>query len=413
MQFRLGNYDSIGFLRDNMKHILYLSSWRVFDAQKNIVEVPFIYEQIASLSSVVDATYAEYDFKSFISWIPLFITGRWIQKNDNSLWNSKNYRVQYFKVFLPKFSSRLTRNALWQDYYLSGRWLAKMLARRLGRFDVIHTHVVLPIGGFAVALGSKWKIPFILQEHSGPFEMHCKGAIQESGVRFVLERCDLKLPVSKALQNRMQLYDEKMNYRIAPNLIRTDIFKPCGIINTELKNDIIKIISVCSAQEVKRHDLMFLALKELHAMGKSAHLTLYGVDETCTKLVELRNHLGLNASISLMGKTDKNTIYRAYCKHDVYLCTSDFETFGLAPAEAICTGLPLVTSDCGGVDEFVNLGNAIVVPKQEATLFAEAIEKVKDWSSIENTAWRNIDNTYGKRAFNAYWINLYNELTSL
>ncbi len=404
MSYRLENNDPIGL---PMKSILFLSSWRIIDTQKGTVEVPFIFEQIASLSSVVNATYVECNFKSFINWIPLFVSGRWILKNENSLW--QNYSVRYFTIFLPKFSSRLTKNALWQDFYISGRWFAKRLARKLGKFDVIHTHVVLPMGGFAVALSAKWKIPFILQEHSGPFEMHCSNAKQVKGVQFVLSRCSLKLPVSNALKRRMQVYDSMNNYRIAPNLIRTDIFKPC-IKSSAVNSNAIKIISVCSAQKVKRHDLMFLTVKELISRNIPVKLTLYGIDRTEIELVELCNSLGLNDMVSFMGNTDKSTIYDAFCDHDVYLCTSDIETFGLAPAEAICSGLPVVSSDCGGVSEFLNPENSVIVRDNDPKVFGDAIESIMRKPIHRVSSWNKINNQYGIEPYKNYWFKLYSKI---
>ncbi|HEY3402068.1 MAG TPA: glycosyltransferase, partial [Ohtaekwangia sp.] len=215
----------------------------------------------------------------------------------------------------------------------------------------------------------------------------------------------------KALQTRMQVHDKKTNYRIAPNLVRTDIFTPCESFKTD--PDVqrqIRMISVCSAQRVKRHDIMFKTLKELIDRGWNAKLTLYGVDEFNLPLVHQREELGLSDKIEFLGRADKQTLHGAFCRHDVYLCTSELETFGLAPAEAISSGLIVVSSDCGGVNEFLNEDNGILVHQPDTKNFADAVEMVAGKTRTTVSAWQSIHSRYGEEAFKNYWSKLYTEI---
>lgn len=57
--------------------------------------------------------------------------------------------------------------------------------------------------------------------------------------------------------------------------------------------------------------------------------------------------------------------------------SSDFETFGLVAAEALARGLAVITTDCGGVTDFVRAGvNGWVVPKGDAEAMATVMRHV-------------------------------------
>lgn len=393
-----------------MKRVLYLSSWNLFEGEK--VSVPFIYDQIGVLAGEVRATYIECSFATVLKWISLFFSGSWIEHVKPNLWQKGAMNVEHYRIILPKFPTTITKNPLWKDFYWGGNLIAKSLVRRIGKIDLIHLHVVLPLGGFGVALSRRLKIPLLLQEHSGPFEMHCQSKNQRKGVRFVLNSCVKVLPVSKALMLRMKKNcSEKILFEIVPNLVRTDIFKPCKGARSARNIDLVKIITVCSTQDIKRHDLMLGTIKELVNRGINVHFTMCGVDELSTTIVDLIEVMGLRQRISLKGRVSKEILYSEFCQHDIYLCTSDFETFGLAPAEAIASGLPVVSSDCKGVDEFLRDEYGVIVKKQNSSLFADAVIGLMQKNvTDQNDSWKFIDSRYGKGSFLKQFLEIYNDL---
>lgn len=393
-----------------MRKVLYLSSWRLF--HKGRVEVPFIFEQIGLLSEIVRASYADLTFTGLFRWFYLFLSGKWFVSSNSDIWGEQGYKVTHFNICLPRLSTRLTGNPLWRDCYWAGRLLAPIISRKVGGIDAIHTHVVLPSGAFAVAFKERLGIPFVLQEHSGPFEMHCRTEQNTEGVKFVLDQASVVVPVSKSLADIMRRYTANVasRIRIVPNLLRTDIFKPYR--SKDRKSAVptsVRVISVCSAQKVKRHDLMFRVIKDLAGQGFDVSLTIYGIDDSNRELTQLRDSLGLNSIIDFKGRTSREAIFRAFDSHDVYLCTSDTETFGLAPAEALCSGLPVVSSDCGGVNEFLKFRHTRIVSGQDPHRYAEAIiEVLHVWDGVDKMKiWNDMNVRYGKGSFRNEIASIY------
>lgn len=396
-----------------MKRVVYLSSWRLFNNGQ--VEVPFLFDQIGSLSHIVEALYLECKFISIYRWLFAFFSGRWIVKMPNRVWKNDSYCVDHYQISLPKLPTRVTKNPLWKDFYLAGWFLAPSIQKKIGKIDVVHTHVILPMGALAAALKKRLGVPLVLQEHSGPFEMHCKTKQNAQGVQFVLRESSRILPVSISLKNIMLQYGSVPDdrYKVVPNLLRTDIFKPCKKSergNAHLQE--VRLISVCSAQKIKRHDIMFLVVQHLLDRGINVTLSIFGVDERNYELVEMRDRMNLNSYVILKGRANKQNIHEAFCNHDIYLCTSDQETFGLAPAEALCSGLPVVCSDCGGINEYSHLGNTTVVSKQDPPLYVNAIISLLtgDRSIGAMETWEKMNSRFGDSNFKKVIATIYDNL---
>jgi len=72
---------------------------------------------------------------------------------------------------------------------------------------------------------------------------------------------------------------------------------------------------------------------------------------------------------------DLGSLYRT-CS--VFVFASWWEGFGLPPLEAMACGVPVVTTDCGGVNEYARDGeNCLMVPPRDPRALAEAIERLR------------------------------------
>lgn len=86
--------------------------------------------------------------------------------------------------------------------------------------------------------------------------------------------------------------------------------------------------------------------------------------------------LGLDGAVVVPGFVDDLT--SLYHAADVFLSTSRYEGFGLAIAEAMACGLPVVCTDVGGVRDAVGDAGILVAPDDEAGIARAVLELLED-----------------------------------
>ena len=67
-----------------------------------------------------------------------------------------------------------------------------------------------------------------------------------------------------------------------------------------------------------------------------------------------------------------------YADCDLFVFPSYVEGFGLPPLEAMACGTPVLITDCGGIREYANETNAVIVPPANAAALTQAILRLKN-----------------------------------
>lgn len=392
--------------------VLHLTSWPIFN--NNQVIIPFFHEQISALSDCSNVFYLSTEFANISNWLRLFVSKKWILQISNENWKGKN--VVTYHCILPRISTRITHNSLWQDYRLAGMLLGRRLMKFIGKeIDLVHLHTILPLGGFAMGLKRSLSIPFVLQEHSAPFEMHTDTYKKALGVQKIINCASIILPVGEDLKRRLQEYcqDDQQKICLVPNWVRTDIFGPVNVrqVPDTTSKELI-LVSVCSSMPTKRHDLMFAVVRSLCDKGYQVKLRLYGITSREFEINELIEKFQVSDLVEVHGRLTKEQLNAAFSKAHIYLCTSDVETFGLAPAEAICCGIPVVTWPCGGPEFYISRNNGIVVADQTVDSFVDGIEEVYHQLNhyLPDDMWEDMNRKFSKEAYINNILNVYDRI---
>jgi glycosyltransferase involved in cell wall biosynthesis len=100
---------------------------------------------------------------------------------------------------------------------------------------------------------------------------------------------------------------------------------------------------------------------------------------------------GLNGRIALAGPASAGDLARHYASADLMVSASLYEGYGMALAEALARGLPIVCTTGGAAAETVPDAAAIKVPPADAAALAGAIARVLDDAdlrrSLSDAAW--------------------------
>ncbi|MBX6332078.1 MAG: glycosyltransferase [Gemmatimonadaceae bacterium] len=384
--------------------VLYLCGWPI--GARGQGAVSFVYEQIEALASCVEAAYIEPHFVSMWSW-PWRRLSAGAVTPIRDLWPRD---VAAMRVPVPRAPVRLTGHTLLRDIERAGSRIAAAVARHWGPVDLVHAHVVLPAGVFGASIARALGVPFILQEHSGPFDMHLDTTEKVGAVRRVLDAASVVAVVGPTLGERVrELASRAGAICVTPNLVRTDLFRPQAIPHDRRT---LRLVTVGSLHPVKGLDVLVDAVARLVGMGHAVELRVVGDGALRQPLLDQIARLRLEGRVQLVGALPRAETARAVAEAHVYVCASRCETFGIAPAEALSVGRPVVTTRCGGPDAYVDASCGAVVPVDRPDAIAEAV--LATWARIDEfepgALHRRIDAQFGLEAFRARMLGLYDRV---
>ena len=136
------------------------------------------------------------------------------------------------------------------------------------------------------------------------------------------------------------------------------------------------ILSVGSITPRKGHDKLVTALSGLKDLDW--RLTIAGnapEPEEMEKLGGLISQLGLSDRVTLAGGLDEDDLNAAYHSADLFVLASEYEGFGMAFAEAMARGLPVVGLPSDAVEEATQ-GAALLVDAQDLESILRALIEV-------------------------------------
>jgi len=109
------------------------------------------------------------------------------------------------------------------------------------------------------------------------------------------------------------------------------------------------------------------------------------------RLRELSTRIGVSDRVIFAGFIPQEELPHYYSLADLFVFHSLYETFGIALAQALASGTPVVSVNCTAIPELVEDGvNGVLVPPNGPRQLAAGIVHL-----LEDTALRE---TYGKRA---------------
>jgi glycosyltransferase involved in cell wall biosynthesis len=141
---------------------------------------------------------------------------------------------------------------------------------------------------------------------------------------------------------------------------------------------VVRLLSIGSVLPVKGYDLLIAAVAMLKEMPWQ--LTIAG-DRTRNPGVAAQldaeiEAYGLGNRVAVLGAVAPGRVIELYLASDVFVLASRFEGYGMALAEAIAHGLPVVSTLAGAIPDTVPPGTGLLVPPDDVTALAQALRRV-------------------------------------
>ena len=139
----------------------------------------------------------------------------------------------------------------------------------------------------------------------------------------------------------------------------------------------IALLAVGSIVPRKGYDLLVEALAGM--LDLPWHLTIVGEARDRAAADQLRaaiEHHRLTPRVSLVGAVQPSRLTGLYGASDLFVLPSRYEGFGMAYAEAIAHGLPVIGTTAGAIPETVSVEVGILVPPDDVAALAAALRRL-------------------------------------
>ena len=236
---------------------------------------------------------------------------------------------------------------------LSSKMVDTVLTEQL---DLLHVHYAIP-HAYAAYMAKQilkdkgFNIPIVTTLHGTDITLVGKNPSYKPAVTFSINHSDVVTSVSESLRyDTIKFFNIKREIDVIPNFIDNSLYdgpKKCA--RAQLAPDGEKIVThISNFRPLKRVqdvvDVFYGIQKEI-----PAKLLLLGDGPEREKIQDQVKRLDLLDKVIFLGKT--NEVERVLCTSDLFLLTSESESFGLAALEAMAARVPVVSSNAGGIPE--------------------------------------------------------------
>ena len=224
--------------------------------------------------------------------------------------------------------------------------------------DVLHVHYAIPHAYAAfmakqILMDKGIKVPVVTTLHGTDITLVGKNPSYLPAVNFSINHSDAVTSVSQSLRDdTFSSFNINRDIRVIPNFVDLSLYNLEDDCPQDFADENEIIIShISNFRAVKRVKDVVRIFHKIRQQ-KPAVLLMIGDGPEKELARQLAHELGIADKVKFLGKTSE--VERVLCLSDLFLLPSEKESFGLAALEAMAAGVPVISSNTGGLPE-VNL----------------------------------------------------------
>lgn len=247
-----------------------------------------------------------------------------------------------------------------------------------------HLHVVYGFAEEAMYLKKRWGVPFIVTEHMAPFPFDWLKNNRQLVTEPMLAAAAVTA-VGKAQANQIETHTGVKPVIVHNMVSATEFFyKAHAPVDALTKLDIV-FVGIYDRR--KGVDYLLQVFPQFLQQYPNSILHLVGeADEERMKLINSYIEEGkMGNHVKFHGRLSAAELCKVFHTCDFYVCSSEWESFGVSVLEALFTGLPVLSTDCGGVQEFMRPDNGLLISndRSEVTLLKGLLEMTARINSFD------------------------------
>lgn len=338
------------------KNILHLLSW--FPRPENPTAGNFCLNHIRSVSNYANSVVLS-------AFIDPNVRRRTVETIDYG-------NFQQVLIHVPK---SLLPNA--PQLFMAYRFGLRYIQKNYFQPDFVHLHVALPLGKIALYWKKRHGLPFILTEHWTIYQPQNAAMMtpkMKEDILRIANEAEVILPVSYDLQVNMMRLGVIRPFRHIPNVVDTALFHPAPKEPHETK----RILHVSTLRdEAKNFSGILRVIKQLSEQRRDFVLdVVHDFDKPEFVQYVKENHL--EEFVRFHGKKEGAELAAFYSNADFFLLFSNFENLPCVLIESFASGIPVITTDVGGIGEMMDESRGIMIHAGDEPRLLEAVSQMLD-----------------------------------
>lgn len=311
-----------------------------------------------------------------------------------------NRNIHYHEVHVPEYPL-----FHYQPYELA---LSSKLVDvvKQHRIEVLHVHYAIP-HAYAGYMAKKMlqeeniDLPIVTTLHGTDITLVGNHPYYKPAVSFSINKSDVVTAVSESLKNdTYRLFEIDKEIQVIPNFIEVEKIKkehegPC--LRSWFADPEEKIIThISNFRRVKRIPDVVQIFNQIQK-EISCKLLMVGDGPEKEAAEKLCQELGISDKVIFFGNSSE--IAKILCYSDLFLLPSETESFGLAALEAMAHGVPVISTNTGGLPEvnidgvsgyLCNVGEVDLMAQKAITILGNSL-LLAQFKENAKTAARKFD----------------------
>ena len=360
-----------------MKKVLWLASW--YPNESDPFSGDFIKRQAEAVSLYQPLN---------VLWAGKYAPTYFSDKTEHLIKETGTANLREYILYYrgsEKGSSIFSKFKSFLRYFKKNKEIIQRLRSKKELPEIVHVQVAMKAGLIALYLKWKYKIPYVLTEHwSGYYAIAQDSLFKKSFLtrfltRMIIKKADVLLPVSDSLGRQINEFWANVPFQKIPNVVNTELFHPPH----EKTSHPFRFIHISSLLYPKNPEGIIHAFIHMLYLRFDVELVLVGpLNPSVNKL--LTDEVMSTERIRTTGEISYEQVGRELRNADALVMFSFYENMPCVVLEALCTGVPVITSDVGGIREVINPDNGILVKSgKEVKLFEAMKEMISNYDSYE------------------------------
>lgn len=178
-----------------------------------------------------------------------------------------------------------------------------------------------------------------------------------------------------------------------------------------------RILSTRNLHDIYNIACSIRAFRLVHDSRRDSSLTIVGGGPNHHELKQLCRELRVEDAVTFVGRVSHDAMPAAYDAHDVYVQSPNVDNLPNSLIEACASGLPVVSTDAGGVPMMIRHGEYGLLAKVDdhETLARHLLRLLEDppfARQLASAAHEVVRRTYTWSRVRDEWLRVYSELAA-